>query len=156
MLDKYELLDTILGRGHASVVHVCKSKEQEAVVRAVKLVEKTSSTTQRARIFQELDILKECENHPHILQLCDFYETDTDFRLVFEKLDGGTLFEQLRTRQRFTEREASLVTRDIADALSFIHKRGIAHRDLKPSNILCVRPDRVSDALTAVSPCVSG
>ena len=32
--------------------------------------------------------------------------------------------------------------RDIATALNFLHKRGIAHRDLKPENILCEHYDK--------------
>ena len=28
--------------------------------------------------------------------------------------------------------------RDLAQALAFLHGRGIAHRDLKPENILCM------------------
>ena len=37
-----------------------------------------------------------------------------------------------------------MVVQDMADALSFLHAKGIAHRDLKPQNILCVHPDKVS------------
>ena len=41
-------------------------------------------------------------------------------------------------RCRFTESEAASVIRDLAQALAFLHGRGIAHRDLKPENILCM------------------
>jgi MAP kinase interacting serine/threonine kinase len=58
--------------------------------------------------------------------------------LVFEKMSGGSLLETIESRGHLTEQEASLVVRDIACALSHLHKKGIAHRDLKPENILCV------------------
>jgi len=58
--------------------------------------------------------------------------------LVFEKMEGGTLLDCILRRGHLTEQEASLVVRDIASGLHFLHKKGIAHRDLKPENILCV------------------
>lgn len=49
----------------------------------------------------------------------------------------------IQKRKRFTEREASEVVREVAEALNFLHKKGVAHRDLKPENILCERVDQV-------------
>lgn len=59
-------------------------------------------------------------------------------------MHGGPLLNHIQRRVCFTEREASLVTRDIAAALKYLHDRGIAHRDVKPENILCVDPNSVS------------
>ena len=38
---------------------------------------------------------------------------------------------------KFTEKEASYVIRDLASALQFLPKKGIAQRDLKPETVLC-------------------
>lgn len=56
----------------------------------------------------------------------------------FPQVEGGPLLRRIVEQERFTEREAAEVTRDLATALKFLHKKGIAHRDLKPENILCV------------------
>ena len=100
-----------------------------------------------------------CENHPNILQLKSFYETPTEYLFVFEKIEGGDLFEHINRQKVFTEQEASAVVKDITEALTFIHDHGatymigykhlyivfigIAHRDLKPDNVLCVYKHKV-------------
>lgn len=63
--------------------------------------------------------------------------------MVFEKMEGGPLLAHIERRGHLTEREASLITRDIASALHFLHSKGMAHRDLKPENILCQWRDQV-------------
>ena len=47
--------------------------------------------------------------------------------MVFEKMEGGTLFETIERRRHLTEQEASLVIRDIATALHFLHQKGEHH-----------------------------
>lgn len=68
--------------------------------------------------------------------MCSFY-------LVFDKMMGGPLLAHIQKRAKFTEKEASQVVREVAEALAFLHQRGVAHRDLKPENILCEKADRV-------------
>ena len=63
----------------------------------------------------------------------------TRFSLVF----SGQLLDHIQNRVKFTEKEASYVIRDLASALQFLHKKGIAHRDLKPENVLCEYEDQL-------------
>lgn len=53
-----------------------------------------------------------------------------------EKCEGKELFEEIRNRLQFNEREAALVTKQVLQAISYCHEKGIVHRDLKPENIL--------------------
>merc|ERR1739838_860247 len=62
---------------------------------------------------------------------------------VFKEIDGGQLLDHIQNRVKFTEKEASYVIRDLASALQFLHKKGIAHRDLKPENVLCEYEDQL-------------
>ena len=56
----------------------------------LQLIEKKSALV-RPRVLKEVEILYKCKDHPNILQLKDYFETDTHFYLVFEKMDGGVV-----------------------------------------------------------------
>ncbi|KAK0394362.1 hypothetical protein QR680_000699 [Steinernema hermaphroditum] len=141
--DFYKLTNDHLGTGaYASVrtaVSISSGKEF-----AVKLVDKKARGHTRSRIMREVETFKMCKNHPNIVQLHEWFEDENTFYMVFEKMRGGPLLNHIQRKRFFTEQEASLVTKDIATALKYLHDRGIAHRDVKPENILCTDPDRVS------------
>ena len=56
--------------------------------------------------------------------------------MILDLMDGGELFDRIRKKIAFTEKEASEITRQVASALYHIHSLNIAHRDLKPENLL--------------------
>jgi len=137
----YTIVNEPLGRGAYGVVHTCVDNVGREF--AVKIIEKRPGHSRR-RVIKEIETFHICAGHPNIVQLKEYFEEDDKFYLIFEKMCGGPLLDHIQRRVCFTEHEASLVTRDIAKALKFLHDRGIAHRDLKPENVLCVYPNRVS------------
>ncbi|CAA90665.2 MAP kinase-interacting serine/threonine-protein kinase mnk-1 [Caenorhabditis elegans] len=141
--DYYKLTDEHLGSGAYGSVTTCKSIKS-GVEYAVKIVDKQGETHSRKRILREVNIFKTCKDHPNIVQLLDWFEDETNFYLVMEKMRGGPLLQHILQRKYFTEEEARRVTKDISLALKFMHDRGIAHRDVKPENVLCTDPNHVS------------
>lgn len=138
----YRLTGEFLGQGAYASVQTCVNIWTD-VEYAVKIIEKVPGHS-RDRVFKEVETFHHCQGHPNIIQLIEFFEEEDRFYLVFEKIVGGPLLSHIQRRVHFTEHEASLVLRDLAQGLQFLHKKGIAHRDLKPENILCVYPDRLT------------
>ncbi|XP_034035549.1 MAP kinase-interacting serine/threonine-protein kinase 1 isoform X2 [Thalassophryne amazonica] len=140
--DLYKLTDEVLGQGAYAKVQGCISLHDGKEF-AVKIIEKSAGHS-RGRVFREVETLYQCQGHKNILELMQFFEDNSCFYLVFEKLRGGSILNHIQNRKHFDELEASKVVRDIAQALDFLHNKGIAHRDLKLENILCEYTDRVS------------
>ncbi|XP_014824814.1 PREDICTED: MAP kinase-interacting serine/threonine-protein kinase 1 [Poecilia mexicana] len=140
--DLYKLTDEVLGQGAYAKVQGCVSL-QNGQEFAVKIIEKAAGHS-RSRVFREVETLYQCQGNKNILELIQFFEDSSYFYLVFEKLRGGSILTHIQNRKHFNELEASKVVRDIAQALDFLHTKGIAHRDLKLENILCEYTDRVS------------
>jgi serine/threonine protein kinase len=58
---------------------------------------------------------------------------------------GGELFERLLQKGKYSERDASLVMRQILQAVADCHINGVIHRDLKPENFLYESSDPSSE-----------
>ena len=139
----YRFTGEVLGEGAYASVRACKNVFTD-IEYAVKVIEKIPSAGHsRSRVFKEIEMFHACRSHPNIIRLIEYFEESERFYLVFEKIDGGQLLDHIQYRVRFTEKEASSVVRNLASALEFLHKKGIAHRDLKPENVLCVYEDQL-------------
>ncbi len=73
-------------------------------------------------------------NHPRIAQLYDFIEDAGLPCIVMEYVAGPTIEEQLRSGP-IPLHTAITILEMVADAVGYLHQRGIIHRDIKPSNV---------------------
>ena len=64
------------------------------------------------------------------------YESENNIHLVLEYLEGGELFERIKKKGQYNEKDASIIMRCILKALVAMHEKKIVHRDLKPENLL--------------------
>jgi len=138
--DLYTLTGETLGEGSYGKVETCKNV-YTGIEYAVKIIEKRPGLYNRSKVLKEIEIYHLCRGHRNIIQLIEYFEEDSHFYLIFEKINGGPLLSHIQDRICFTESEASAIIRNLAEALKHLHKQGIAHRDIKPDNILCVNDD---------------
>ena len=96
----------------------------------------------RQRFEQEARIMATL-SHPNIVQLHSYFEEEGNFCLVMEYIEGGSLKDLTRRIGPIPEKRALKILRQIAEALSYAHGKGIIHRDIKPSNILLDANDNV-------------
>ena len=80
-------------------------------------------------------------NHPNIVRIYDIFKENGTAYYVMEYLDGQSLSEIVKKRGPVPEKEAIYYTKQVADALGYIHRRKINHLDIKPSNIVVKEQD---------------
>jgi len=83
--------------------------------------------------------------HPHILPLFDSGEAEGFLFYVMPYLEGESLKEKLDREHQLPVDEAVRIATNVAQALDYAHRKGVAHRDVKPANILL----RDGDALVS-------
>jgi len=135
--DLYKMTGETLGEGSYGRVETCKNVFT-GIEYAAKIIEKRPGSFNRSKVLKEIEIYHLCRGQRNIIQLIEFFEEADYFYLVFEKISGGPLLKHIQQRVCFTEAEASLIIKDLAEAVRHLHRQGVAHRDIKPDNVLCV------------------
>ncbi|XP_077377428.1 serine/threonine-protein kinase Chk2 isoform X2 [Festucalex cinctus] len=105
---------------------------------AIKIIDKSnfkSEGTATRNAQTEIEILQRID-HPCLIKTEDFYQTDNTYFIVLELMEGGELFQRLKSQQRLSEDTAKLYFYQMLKAVQYLHSQGIIHRDLKPENIL--------------------
>lgn len=74
--------------------------------------------------------------HPNIVSVFDFGETESLAYIVMEFMDGGTLKDLLDRDRKLVPAQACEMMGQVLSALAYSHARGVVHRDVKPANIM--------------------
>ena len=134
-LDRYELRQ-LIGRGGMADVYLGYDPRFDREV-AVKVFKREDEDLLR-RFIREARLMASLHNS-HLMPVYDTGEGVVDgvrrYYIVMPFIDGGTLRARIR-RGPLPLSECCRILNDIADALDYIHEKGIIHRDIKSSNVL--------------------
>ncbi len=80
-------------------------------------------------------------NHPHIVQGIDVGHDSASglWYFAMEYVDGESVRDLLKKKERLTEKKALEITRQVAQALECAQRAQIVHRDIKPDNIMLTK-----------------
>jgi len=134
MLGSYRIINQIGQGGMAAVYKAYQPSMDRNVAIKVLPGELAESREFAQRFQQEARIIARLE-HPHILPVFDYGESDGISYFVMRYLEGGTLKTRMEAGP-LSWNEIDRLFTQLADALSYAHARGIVHRDLKPANAL--------------------
>ncbi|KAJ8608326.1 hypothetical protein CTAYLR_009416 [Chrysophaeum taylorii] len=137
-----------LGSGTFGRVSLVVTPERQ--VYALKQMQKKQilECHQERNIMNEKNLLAACSQHPMVLELVATYQDRDCVYMLLELVQGGELWsliyeKKAETRELrrggcgcFATRAASFYAACVAEALSYVHGRGIAYRDLKPENLM--------------------
>ena len=138
-LAHYRIIDR-LGAGGMGEVYRARDEQLDREV-AVKVLPASSfdDPTARARLVREARAAAAL-NHPNICTVFEVGESDGRAYIAMELVEGQTLSARLLAGALPAE-EIVHYGRQLADALTHAHERGVVHRDLKSNNVI-VTPDR--------------
>ncbi|MEJ3405509.1 serine/threonine-protein kinase [Rathayibacter sp. YIM 133350] len=105
---------------------------------AVKIMNADSSAEASARAEREIDIASHA-HHPGFVEVIDVGTValqGSDRRYIVMEYVKGSSLQQILDERRPEPRAIAEIAAQVADALGYLHLRGILHLDVKPANIL--------------------
>ncbi|MEE8117327.1 MAG: serine/threonine-protein kinase [Gemmatimonadales bacterium] len=124
-----------LGQGGMAIVYLADDLKHGRKVAIKVLRPELAAALGPERFLREIEIAAGL-HHPHVLPLYDSGDADGFLYYVMPLAEGESLRDRLSRENQLPLDDALQIARDVADALSYAHSRGVVHRDIKPDNIL--------------------
>jgi eukaryotic-like serine/threonine-protein kinase len=140
-LDHYRIESLVARSGMASIFKATDLNNNRQVAIKVPHPEMEADVVLFDRFRREEDIGKKMD-HPGVMKV---YSDDRhkQIYMVMEWVDGRLLRSLLAETGKLPPERAIKITRQILEALEYIHSHGVIHRDLKPENIMVDANDHI-------------
>ncbi|MGH7508828.1 MAG: protein kinase domain-containing protein [Gemmatimonadales bacterium] len=132
--DRYRIEEEI-GRGGMGSVYLAEDLKHSRKVAIKVLLPGTGTQYEPQRFLREIRIAAQL-SHPQILPVHDSGECDGLLYFVMPYAGCETLRDRLNREGTLPIDAALRITRAVATALDYAHRRNVIHRDIKPENIL--------------------
>ena len=134
----YRLI-SLLGEGATGAVYLAEAEATgERVALKVLDPELARDERFRRRLLTESRIAASLD-HPNVVPILDFGETDAALYLAMRYVEGSDLRALLAAEGPLDAERALRLLDQVASALDEAHEHGLVHRDVKPANILVDR-----------------
>ena len=134
LADRYRI-EREIGAGGMATVYLAHDVKHERKVAIKVLHPELAAAVGHERFLREITTTANLR-HPHILPLYDSGEVGGFIFYAMPFVEGETLRDRLVREKQLPLDAALQIAREVADALSYAHGRGVVHRDIKPENIL--------------------
>jgi serine/threonine protein kinase len=140
-------LETELGKGATGVVYLAYDNFLQKVV-ALKLTqlslfEDDEDGARNRRMWLNETRLAGKLNHPFIVHVIEYGNSDEFDYLVMEYISGGTLKQYSSADNLLPLARLIDILYKVCNGLEYANKMGVLHRDIKPSNVLLGKDNSV-------------
>lgn len=137
----YELL-TCLGGGMITSVYAARDLEKDEACAVKVLRPDWAEQPMAIKLLQREARACLAVRHPHLVALREAHVTRPPYYIVMEMLPGESLRRRLRREYRLDVASSLWISRQVADALAALHRKGFVHGDVKPDNIRILEEGR--------------
>lgn len=135
---KYKILNEI-GHGGMSTVYLAINEKANKpwAVKEVRKTFRNNFEIRKQSLIVETDLLKKLR-HPNLPSIVDVIESDENFLIVMDYIEGNTLERLLSEQGAQPQEKVADWALQLCDVLDYLHTRPapIIYRDMKPSNIM--------------------
>lgn len=131
------IVQQTIGTGSFSRVKLAldTARGTRVAIKMIPLRDLAQSSRLRQTLCREVQVLRQIR-HPRVVELVEALVVHESAWLVMEYVPGMELFQYVADRGRLPEAEARLILHQLAEAVQYLHQRGVIHRDLKLENVI--------------------